>query len=244
MARKKKNLDLAAEMGEDIDVTEEEAMDANQMVEKPAPVPAPVAAPSQPIALTFEQLQALMQGAQGNTQAIADALNKGIAQSKTPRPENQFAPEVSVFNPLGERDHPRPGLKCEVFLGAKDRTGQVLSTYPYMPEDLTAYEQIALNTLTPGTHTLTLLDGAPIKLEIVAAKKDAVSEEITRLVLCVPQAVIEKRSQSKNMLPSICNIVEQVTGRNFAKLSLSDLEWFMAEHRAKRYVAEREPVAA
>jgi len=240
---KKKNLNLAGEMGEDIDATEEEAMDAEQIV--PA---APVAAiPMAPISLTFEQLQTLLASSQGkqDQSGLVEALADSIARSREPIPENKFAPEVSVFNPLGERDHPRPGLKCEMFLGTQDaKTKQVNRTYPFMAGDVTAAEQIALNTLTATEPTaIELLDGSAIKVSVYT-ELDPVSDALRRLTIVVPQSVIQKGSQIKNMLPPITNLVEQLTGHNFAKLSKDDLAWFMSEHRAQRYVSVREAVAA
>lgn len=52
--------------------------------------------------ITGEQLEKILAG---NTQATRKAL----------RPENDQSPEISVFNPLGERDHPRPKLRRKTF---------------------------------------------------------------------------------------------------------------------------------
>lgn len=242
---KRKNLDLAGEMGEDIDVTEEEAMDAAQIVAVAPPVVAAI--PVAPISLTFEQLQTLLASAHGkqDQSGLVEALADSIARSREPIPENKFSPDVSVFNPLGERDHPRPGLKCEMFLGTQDaKTKQVNRTYPFLSGDVTAVEQIALNTLHAIEPTnIELLDGSAIKVSVYA-ELDPVSDALRRLTMVVPQSVMQKGSQIKNMLPPITNIVEQLTGHNFAKLSKDDLAWFLAEHRAKRYVAVRDAVAA
>lgn len=240
---RKKNLSLAEEIhGEEIDVTEAEANDANTIVPTTAPPPAPVA----PITLTFEQLQALLasSGAQQNTQSLADAFTKGMEQVREPKPENKFHPGISELNPAGERDFPRPGLKCEFFLGTQDaKTGHIYRTYPYDAQDLTAYEQIALNTLEPASAVIKRIDGMPIRVQVVPTR-DPVSDEITRMVIVVPTDVIAKGSQTKNFLPSLVSLVAQITGKDFSTLSLDDLKWFMAEHREKRYVSARPAVAA
>ena len=248
MARRK-NLDLAAELGEDIDVTEEEADAAREIVAAPpAPAPAPVAAaPAAPIAMTLEQLQSLLATSQTSaaqqTQALADALTQGIKQSQPQRPSNEIAPDISVANPLGEKDHPRPGLKCRVTLGIQDaKTKQIQPTYPFVADDLTAYEQIALNVLPAGEYMITLYDGRPIKTQVIA-EYDAL-DRLQRMVIVVPQHVTQKGSETRNMLPGPLNLVEQITGVNYAKLSHDDLAWFMAEHRAGRFVNTREQVAA
>lgn len=58
--------------------------------------------PAQPQGLTAEQLAAILEG---NAQSTRKAL----------RPENERHPDISAFNPKGERDHPRPKLKRKVF---------------------------------------------------------------------------------------------------------------------------------
>ena len=244
---RKKNLDIAAELGEEIDVTEEQANAAREIVETPAPIVAPVAAaPMAPITLTFEQLQTLLasnRGDSANGAAIADAITQGIQQTKG-KHQNETAPGVSVFNPLGDRDHPRPGLKCKMTLATQNaKTKVVRETYPYEDDDLTAHEQVALNTLEPWQGVVTLLDGAPIKVSLIPTYNQ-VDDTLEKLAIVIPAKVTEKGSHIKNMLPSICNLVEQITGHNYAKLSNDDLAWFMAEHRARRFVNTREQVAA
>lgn len=251
---RKRNLDLEQEInGDEVDVTEAEANDANTIVTAPVVEPASPA-PLGTVSLTFDQIKELMSM---SGQSAADLMATAMAaQSKTnaeaaarvrnPIPEGTDAsyPRASVLNPLGEKDHPRPGLKCDFYLGTRmPKTGQVQRTYPFVADDLTAQEQIALNTLEPGSAKIELLDGAEIKVDLVATRDD-ITDAITRIVLVVPQHVIEKKSAVKNMLPSICKIVEQITGHNFAKLSTDDLAYFMAEHRKKNFVAEREKVAA
>lgn len=54
-----------------------------------------------PAGITAEQLTTILEG---NAQSTRKAL----------RPENEFHPDVSDFNPLGERDHPRPKLLNKV----------------------------------------------------------------------------------------------------------------------------------
>lgn len=250
---RKKNLDLADALGEEIDVTEDEAIDANRMsrgVETsitmtPLAVPATPAVMA-PITLTFEQLQTLLasKSESGSNADLVAAFSQAVTNAREPIPENKFSPGISALNPLGEREHPRPGLKCDVTLGTQDpQTKQLRDTYPYEADDLTVYEQIALNTLQPWTGVIERLDGAKMKVAVVPAY-NAIDDSIEKLVIVIPADVTGKGSTIKNMLPGICNIVEQITGHNYAKLSNDDLAWFMAEHRKKNYVAVREAVAA
>lgn len=248
---KKKNVLLAGEMQDEgapeIDLTEDEA---NALVPVPEPVepvaPAPVAPAS--FTMTAADLQnmvtaAVSAAAAGNAQ-LADAVTKGIADAREPIPENKFSPGISVFNPLGDQAHPRPDLKCEFFYGTMDAKTKIVSrTYPLLVEDLTVMETIALNTLEPQNAVIKLHDGSSIKVSLVP-ELDPATDELTRMVIVVPQTVIGKGSALKNMLPGPCNIVAQLTGIDYEKLSREDLAWFMAEHRAKRYVSVRESVAA
>ena len=239
---RKKNLDLASELGEDIDVTEDEAIEAAELMNTIVPEPPAPVAPMAPITLTFEQLQQLLASNSQSHAALADAITQGIRQTK--RHENEFSPDVSVFNPLGDRDHPRPGLKCKMTLATQDpRTNVVHGTYQFEDGDLTAYEQIAMNTLQPWSGVVALMDGALIKVSLVPTYNQ-IDNSLERLAIVIPAKVTEKGSQIKNMLPSITNLVAQITGHDYAKLSLDDLQWFMAEHRKKHYVAEREKAAA
>lgn len=248
---KKKNVLLAGELQDEgspeIDLTEEEA---NALVPVPEPAPEPVApaatpvVASTPITMTLGDLQAVMATVASGNAALADAVTKGIADAREPIPENKIGPGVSEANPLGDREHPRPGLKCKFTYGTQDaRTKIIHHTYPIEAQDLTVYEQIALNTLEPAHATIKRLDGAPMKVSVVP-ERDPVTDDVIQMTIVVPTDVTAKGSQIKNMLPGVLSVVQQLTGRDFSALSLSDLAWFMAEHRAKRYVSEREPVAA
>lgn len=242
---KKKNLDLAAELGEEVDVTEEQANDANTIVPV-APPPAPAAPISMGVADIQSIVQAAVAAAQGGNKEIADQITQGIAQARKPIPEGTDAsnPRVSVYNPLGDRDHPRPVLKCEITLGTREgKDKPIQRTYPFMDDDLTVNEVIALNTLEPGNHKIDIHGLGPIALAIVP-EYDSASDELKRLVIVVPPHVTQKGSQVKNNLPGPLQLVEQITGIHYGKLSADDLAWFMAEHRKKNYVAKREAVAA
>lgn len=249
---KKKNLDLAEAMGEDVDVTEEEANDANQIVVATAepPVAPPAVVPSQPMAITVADIQAIVktavEAAQTGNAAMAEAVTQGIAQQRKPIPEGTDAsnPRISTMNPFGDRDHPRPELKCEFFIGMEDSKGQVQPSIPWLTEDLSVYEVVALNTLEPIKTKIRLTDETEIKLSVLATKRDHLTDEILRMVLVVPQYVIEKKSLVKNTLPPIPNIVEQITGVDYRKLSGDEMVWLMKEHRNGNYVARREEIAA
>lgn len=55
-----------------------------------------------PAGLTGEQLEKILEGTAKSTR-------------KALKPENDTAPDVSAFNPRGERDHPRPRLRRKTY---------------------------------------------------------------------------------------------------------------------------------
>ena len=228
----KKNLGLAAEMGEEIDVTEEQAIEASTPKQVVAPPPAPVT-------LTFEQLKELLGARQDNTDLI-NTITTGIAQARQPIKEGTDASyhRISAINPLGERDHPKPLLKHAITLGiAEPKSGAIQRTYPFEQDDLTVYEVCALNTLPEsGEYIVNLYDGAPIKVSLVSTR-NAATDEVVRTTIVIPNHVTQKGSQIKNMLPGALGLVEQITGVNFAKKSHEEMAVLMAAHREKRYAS-------
>lgn len=246
---RKKNLDLAEAIhGEEIDVTEDEANEANTIVA--VEPPAPVVAPAPQMAVTMADIssivKAAVEAAQSGNSEMARMVTDGIAQARKPIPEGTDAsnPRISAQNPLGDRDHPRPELKCAITLGTQEGKGKPIQrTYPFDDGDLTVQEILALNTLQPGNFVMRLYGGAEIKVSVVP-EYDPASDELRRLVIVLPQHVTQRGSQLKNMLPGAVDIVAQLTGHDFSKLSTDDLAWFMAQHRQKNYVAVRESVAA
>lgn len=233
---RKKNLDLAAEMGEEVDVTEEQANEARAIV--PAPV-----APSAPMSVTVADIQAIVtaavSAAQGGNQQIADIVTQGIAQARKPIPEGTDAsnPRISFFNPLGDRDHPRPKLKAEFFIGTKDqKTGAISRNYPFLDDDLSVMEVVGLNTLEPGSYRIKRLDDADLPIDIVA-ERDSANGSLKRMVIVVPQNIVEKKSHLKNFMPGPLRIVEQVTGINYGAIPLDTLAELMVAHRQGHYTS-------
>lgn len=94
--------------------------------------------------------QAQLQGAQ----TVADM------QRRTVMPENKFPPLVSAFNGRGDKDFPRPALKCPMLL-----------PWPAEAESLTREEIDLLNLLVPGEYTIRRADRTPIKLTVTVHLK-------------------------------------------------------------------------
>lgn len=134
-------------------------------------------------ALTFEQLKELMAAAkpepaqQFSAADLAAAVAAGVDKWK---PHEIRRPEQrSVYNPDGDRDYPRPRLKCHIYVGS----------YPLGdPNDnrtLTRAEIEALNALTPGHYRVLKHDGSKVVIEI-RGQVDA-NQRLERLWVILPE---------------------------------------------------------
>ena len=115
--------------------------------------------------LTADALEKIL-AAQGA--AVASGMRKAL------KPENPRAPMISAFNPQGDRDHPRPTLKCKMFLRA----------YPIDGTTETVEELTLLNMLTPGIYWITRQDGMKVKMPVVADENSA--GEVERMLILLP----------------------------------------------------------
>lgn len=86
-------------------------------------------------------------------------------------PENKFPPLISVFNPLGERDHPRPQLACEMWQNG----------YKLDRDTLTLEEITLLNTLQPGDYRVTKANGEVIPFGVSAERNNAGTIQTLRI---------------------------------------------------------------
>jgi hypothetical protein len=177
----------------------------------------------------------------------ADAIAKAIDRTQRRTPENPNSPDISDANPFGDRDNPRPGLKCDWWLGViNEKTKKAeRSGYELDPRVLTVWEQLALNTLEPMQGQVERLDGAPMAVAI-AAEKDDLDKTIYMTMAFPANVVSKKSSENKNMIPRIEDIVLQLTGHDFRRKTLSSEETLrlMAEHRKGNYDVPRKVVAA
>lgn len=114
--------------------------------------------PASPVvALTMEQLKELIASAAGANQGgmSAEAIAKAFAQ--TQKRENSQAPMVSVFNPRGETEHPRPRFVA----GKVTQNGIELET------DTLTWEEIeAINALPPGEFLVHKANGTTTPLTV------------------------------------------------------------------------------
>lgn len=113
-------------------------------------------------------IQGMKDGQLQGSQIIADM------QRKTMRPENDHPPNVSAFNPRGDKDFPRPPLRCEYLMPWPIKPGSA--------EELTREEIELLNLLEPGEVMITRADRTRIKFTVrIERKLD--SEEPSRVLV-------------------------------------------------------------
>ena len=127
------------------------------------------------VTVTMDQLQRLVSSAvsaalasrpqdgvqEGANERFAKMLAEANRQAL--RPENPQAPGISVYNPLGERDHPKPALA-----GKMTQNGIALE-----PESLDREEIELLNKLRHGDYTVTKTDGTRVPFLVRDEKDDA-----------------------------------------------------------------------
>jgi len=111
--------------------------------------------------------------------------------------ENAFAPEISAFNPRGDRDNPRPALACQMIW-----TGFKLSK-----EALTVEEIELLNQAKPGEYRVTKSDGKTIPFTI-SAKQDAAGR-LEMLTFHFPCKNTEDRHNHMGMVAYLREVLAQ-----------------------------------
>ena len=183
----------AAEAGEPFEtVIEDDENDLGQTPVELADAPA--------LSLTFEQLKELL-GSRDTISAeeLAAAIAEGTA--KATMPENRRPPQISVYNPLGERDHPKTKLKAAMFFGSAPLGS------PRESHTLTEAEIVALNTLQPGFFRVTKNDGTTQVLEIRGQVNS--NRTLERVWIVLPAG-----DEDKNGYPSLVSIAAQCSDAN------------------------------
>jgi len=97
-------------------------------------------------------LQQIASGQVNSQKAATEALDMAARQQQ---PDNKFAPGISDYNPQGDREYPRPSLKCPMFL-----------PWEAEQESLTFEEIELLNLLEDGEYTVKRNDGVKIGVTI------------------------------------------------------------------------------
>jgi len=87
----------------------------------------------------------------GNAEANAQAMKRAL------KPENDPAPLISVYNPAGDRDSPRPRLKCAF---------TVFDGIPIDGTTDTVEELELMNALEAGDYWVMKSDNMPMKFQV------------------------------------------------------------------------------
>lgn len=152
-------------------------------------VTAPDPSMAQALAMIAEALKSIKTG-------DADAVDRlktmetFLMEREAARPhENVFNPPmVSHYNPLGERDHPRPDLHCKMFWVG----------YELTKDQLTLAEIELLNRIQPGDYRVTKSDGKTIPFKV--GQKVSDSGQIEHLTFHFPCKSSEDRQNHASMV--------------------------------------------
>jgi len=156
------------------------------------------------IAPTAEQWAQMMAVLAGNKEADMEvaATIHARAMKKALRPENETAPDVSVYNPLGERDNPRK------------KPSHIFMQGPYpvcSPQDYsttTATEIALCEALVPGDYMVTKADGIDVKVSIKVDYESNGTKPYKTTIL-MPMADDE---QKNNWVPLVQLLTQITTG--------------------------------
>jgi hypothetical protein len=154
------------------------------------------------VSLTFEQLKELLSVNQASAitpQMVAEIAAEAAAKAKMP--ENRRPPLISDYNPLGERDHPRPKLKCHIYMGSAP-VGS-----PRENTTLTRDEIEALNRMGPGFFRVRKMDGSNVVVE-VRGQVNA-NRQVERLWIVPPEG-----DNDKNMYPPLVELATQLSNES------------------------------
>jgi len=156
------------------------------------------------VGFTGDQFDRLIEAIRGGQtdRVEAEAEIHARAMRKQLRPENETHPDFSVFNPRGERDHPRPQLVCEMFLGP----------YPLERQTLTVKECELLNQLEPGLYDITKADGSVVPFHVIPRLK-VDGRTIDRITIAFPCADDDQKQNFPSFATMLREVVDQIEVR-------------------------------
>jgi len=126
-------------------------------------------------AMIAQALQSIKSGENGAAERLA-SIERFLMNQESVRPhENLFAPPmISNYNPLGERDNPRPDLRCKV----------IWVGYELTKDGLNRTEIDLLNRVKPGAYRVQKADGRIIQFTVSEKLNDA--GEAEKLIIHFP----------------------------------------------------------
>jgi hypothetical protein len=153
------------------------------------------------VGFTGDQFDRLIEAIRGGQtdRVEAEAEIHARAMKKQLKPENETHPDVSVYNPRGERDHPRPQLMCEMFLGP----------YPLERQTLTVIECELLNQLEPGLYDITKADGSVVPFHVIPRMR-VDGRTIERITIAFPCADDDQKQNFPSFATMLREVVDQI----------------------------------
>lgn len=143
--------------------------------------------------MLVDALRNVAAGSANSQQMAQQALEQAARQQQ---PDNKFAPAISDFNPQGDRQYPRPKLKCPMFL-----------PWEAEAESLTYEEIELLNLLEDGEYTIKRNDGSKVGVKV----------KLKRNLNGTPDVLLMNSEQAYNeenhwMMPGLTMVLRQVLG--------------------------------
>lgn len=154
------------------------------------------------VSLTFDQLKELMTVAvaagvktatEGSADVHAEAMKRAL------KPENAFHPQISVYNPAGDRDHARPALKAQFTLF----DGIPIDGTTDTVEELTLYNQ-----LEHGEYFVDRSDGTRMPFKVREIRNDM--HQLQRIDIQFPYRDEADRAGVLPMVVWLRDVVAQI----------------------------------
>ncbi len=170
--------------------------DAAPAAPEPTDAPAPAIDPN-----VLALAKALLDGQAAQVQALIAGQSEIASSMKTAmKPENQDPPLMSDFNPAGDRDHPRPALKCPFTMNGAE-----------MPEYLLTVEELTLlNQVEPGHYRVKKTDDTTVVVSVVPTY-DSATGTVTKMTLS-SQFGNKRNPEQKNNWPPLRVWLAQLLG--------------------------------
>jgi hypothetical protein len=204
----KRNIDLEQELSDDRE-NYEPGPEPVAAVPPPAlDVPAVVASVVPAASPDFHTIvAALAEALRGSTVSAIEATK----EPKRNREDFEYE-RISAYNPLGDKDHPRPELECQTFRAIIDEEdpSRPPAAYIEMVTDTMTREEIeAVNFLQPQTTTIEMNDGSRVPFVVYVKRENGQPDgRPTRKLLALPKKCYGK--DLRNSVPNVKHIRRQL----------------------------------
>lgn len=133
------------------------------------------------------------------------------------RPDNQSPPGISVFNPRGDKDFPKPPLKAQIF-----------APWPVEHESITREEVELFNLIQPGDYIVVRNDGTKAKFMVKATYKMD-SDVMDRILINHDTAF---NNDNHTLIPPLTSVLRQMLKQNPKTRTAADRVLSMDEESA------------